>query len=300
MRTWDDLRFFLGMASEPSLSLAAKKLSVNKSTVFRRVAALEEEMGIRLVEVRGRAYTLTAEGERMLEHARCIEERIRSMERDLVGRDAQLAGAVTLATTETLAREVLAPHIASFAKVYPKVCVSVLTGNQPLRLAEGQASIALRHGDKPTDGELVARGVCDVSGALYASQQYLERHGRPEHREQLAQHKIVGVHANLAHLPAAQLMDSLVPAECVVMRCSDLGSQVAAVEVGLGIAPLPCFMADRRPSLVRLFDPEPQLRGTLWLIWHRDLRQTARVRALVDHLAKALYDERPLFEGTGT
>jgi hypothetical protein len=94
------------------------------------------------------------------------------------------------------------------------------------------------------------------------------------------------------------MLEELVHADCVAMRCSDLGSQVAAVEVGLGIAPLPCFVADRRPSLIRLFPPEEQLRRPLWLLWHRELRQTARVRALVDHLAQALHEERPMFEGT--
>ncbi|HKY41126.1 MAG TPA: LysR family transcriptional regulator [Polyangiaceae bacterium] len=266
MRTWDDLRFFLSVASERSLAKAAKKLNVNKSTVSRRIAALEEEMAIRLLEMRGRGYALTSEGERLLEHARTVEERIASMERELVGRDSQLAGAVTLATTEPLAREVLAPYLLSFAKAYPRVCVNVLTGNQALRLAEGHASVALRHGDKPTDGEVVAKGVCEVSGAFYASQQYLVRQGRPKRRQDLVCHKMVGVHASLGHLPAAKLVDALVPADCISMRCSDLGSQVAAVEVGLGVAPLPCFIADRRPSLVRLFEPEEQLRGTLWLI----------------------------------
>jgi DNA-binding transcriptional LysR family regulator len=296
MTNWDDLRAFIAVADETSFALAAKRLGVNKSTVSRRMSALEEALGVRLLDIHGRGHVLTADGQRLLEHARSIATQIEALERDLVGRDAQLSGAVTLATTEALAREVLPPHLKTFRDAFPEVSVAVLTGNEVVRLGEGRAAVALRHGEKPSEGDVVVRALCGVAGALYASREYIEREGRPS-RVDLSSHKFVGVHENLAHLPAARFLEELVPSSCIAIRCTDLGSQVAAVEVGLGIAVLPCFAGDARPSLVRLFEPEASLSSELWLVWHGELRRTGRVRALVEHLATALAAERARFEG---
>ena len=297
MLSWDDLRIFLAVARAPSLAAAAKALRVNKSTAFRRVAALEQEIGARLVEVRGRGYALTEEGQRLLEQTLALEGRIHEIARDVAGRDTKLAGKITLATTDALAREMLAPLLASFLDAFPEVRLNVLTDNRALDLSKGAADVALRHGQRPADGDLVAKRICSVAGALYASQAYLRARGRPERQTDLRAHRIVGMHADLADLPAARLIDGLVADESVALRHSDLGAQVAAVEAGLGIAALPCFVADRRAPLVRLFPPEDVLAQTLWLVWHRSLRRTSRVRALVDHLAQGLARSRALFEG---
>jgi DNA-binding transcriptional LysR family regulator len=297
LRSWDDLRFFLAVARAPSLTAAAKALRVNKSTASRRLAALEKEIGARLVEVRGHRTSLTGEGQRLLEHALGLERRIQEIERDLTARDARLEGKVTLATTDALAREVLVPLLASFIEALPGVRIDVVTGNRALDLQQGLADVALRHGPRPADGDLVARRICSLAGALYASRAYLRGRGRPERHADLAAHRIVGIHAELADLPAAKLVDALVPQESVALRYGDLGAQVAAVEAGLGIAALPCFVGDQRPLLVRLFPPEEALAQTLWLVWHRDLSRTSRVRALVDHLAQGLTRSRALFEG---
>ncbi|MFZ5896045.1 MAG: LysR family transcriptional regulator [Myxococcota bacterium] len=297
MRNWDDLRLLLVTARHGTLSRAAAELGMNKSTASRRLGQLESELGVRLLELRGRKYLPTEAGRRLLDHASAVEQRLHEVERELVGGDAHLAGSITLATTDVLAREVLPAHLSSFAEAYPAVRLTLLAANRLHAMNDGEAHVALRHGARPSDPNLVAKKLCDVAAGFYAAHGYTERHGRPHTYAALADHRILGFHEELGALPAAKLIDELVPRHRVAQRHSDLGAHVAAVEAGLGIAPLPCFAAAPRQTLTALFPPEERLRSGLWLVWHRDLRESARVRALVTHLTRALVSQRALFEG---
>jgi DNA-binding transcriptional LysR family regulator len=115
--------------------------------------------------------------------------------------------------------------------------------------------------------------------------------------DELSGHRVIGVHPSLAHLPSATLVARWVPEEGVVLQCSDLSTQLAAAREGIGVAVLPCFVADRCASLVRLFAPEEALRSSLWIVWHKELRRSARVQALVKHLSRALEGDRHLLAG---
>lgn len=298
MRDWDSLRFFLAVARAGSLARAATSLGVNKSTAFRRLVALEEELGARLLEVRARRYVPTEAGLRLLERASALEESIQGVERELAGKDAEIAGGLTLATTEVLAREILAPHLAAFADAHPEVRLTVVTANRLHAMSRGEAHVALRHGPRPTEPELVVRRIAGVAATFYASKRYLDTHSRPRTVDELAGHRLVAPTDTLAHLAPSKRLARLAPRAAVVHRYSDLGAQVAAVEAGLGVALLPCFAAERRPSLVRLLPPEAPSSGGLFLVWHADLRGNARVRAFVTHLQAALEGDRALFEGS--
>lgn len=297
MDNWDELRVFLAVAREGTLAKAGEVLGLNQSTVFRRVAQLERSLSARLVERRGRGYMLTVAGEQLVAHAERVEAGIFAMERELQGTDRALSGTVRLTAPDTLAMHVLGPILSAFRETYAGVHLDLLVGNRFFALDRGEAEVALRPGKQPTEDDVIAQRVCGIAGAFYASTCYMDRMGRPAQRSDLDRHELVGVDETLAHIPYAVVTKRIAPDATVVARSSSLLAQAMLVERGLGIAALPCFLLDRCPNVVRLFDVEEELQTSLWLLLHGDLRNTARVRTFVDFLFQALSRKQDLFEG---
>ncbi|MBI2895052.1 MAG: LysR family transcriptional regulator [Deltaproteobacteria bacterium] len=294
---WDDLRVFLAVVRGGSLGAAASPLGIDASTVFRRVMALEQSLGTRVFERRGRRWALTPAGELLTEHAARIEEEMEAAHRDVVGRDVALEGTVRVTTPADLGDRLVAAHVAAFRAKNRAITVELLLEDRILDLVRGEADVAIRPRRPPAVGALVGRKVSDLAGALYASRSYLERHGRPRRRSDLARHDAVAVDGALAQTPYGEVANGLGSARRVALRTNALLGVLRAVSLGLGVGPLPCFLGDADADLVRLFPPEPELAAELWLLYHGDLRQTARVRAFCDFMLESLRAQRPLLEG---
>jgi DNA-binding transcriptional LysR family regulator len=144
---------------------------------------------------------------------------------------------------------------------------------------------------------VVARRVVDVACGWYAARAYLERHGRPRRKRELMRHDAVVVDESLSHVIYGQLAAEHTDPARWVLRSPSLLVQARAVRCGAGVAALPCFLMDLDPGVERLFAPE--LEGPLWLLYHSDLRRTARVRAVVDFLLERLEGDRSLLLGRG-
>jgi DNA-binding transcriptional LysR family regulator len=295
---WNDLRWFLAIARQGSLAGAARALGVNHSTVFRRLNALEAGLGVRLFERSPSGYVPTAEGEAMLAGAERVKEEMLGIERRLLGGDVRLSGTLRVTTTDTLAQGLLMPHLGAFRAAYPEIALELITSNVFFSLSKREADVALRPGRQPEEA-MVGRKLADLAVAVYGAHDYLARHGRPAGLSDLAGHALVSGESSLAHLGAVRWLARHAPEGAVVMRCNSWMSQLAAVRGGLGLAALPCFLADPLPGLVRVLPPEPAMASELWLLTHPDLRRTARVRAFMDALARSLRRERPLLEGRG-
>jgi DNA-binding transcriptional LysR family regulator len=293
---WDDLRSFLAIARTGSLQGAARMLGINHSTAFRRLNALEARLGVRLFDRSARGYALTVAGEHMLASAERVENEILGLERRLLGGDVRLSGVLRVTTADTLLHGLLGPHLRAFQEAYPGIELELITGNAFFDLSKREADVALRPSRHPGDA-MVGRRLGEIAVALYAARDYLAARGRRESLEQLAGHALITGDASLAHLPATRWLVERAPAGASVLRCNSWLSQLAAARAGLGLAALPCFLADPAPELVRVLPPQPALAGELWLVTHPDLRRTARVRAFMEMLARGLRRERALLEG---
>lgn len=295
-QNWDDLRVFLAVAREGTLSAAARAVDVHHSTISRRVAELEARLGARLFDRLPRGYRLTGAGESLLTRVTRIEEDVLAIGRQVSGADAALSGVVTLTTVGDLTPW-LAGQLCTFRERYPAIEVEVLSDQRVFSLTRREADLALRPGPAPTEPDVVGQRACRMRITLYAAHRYLERFGAPSSPSDLAEHALVGFDDANAGLAFNTWLLGLAPGLRAALRGSDVRTQVDLIRAGLGVGPIPCILGDTIPELTRLeLSPAP-LWTDLWVLYHADLRQTARVRVFREFLLQALTGDADRFEG---
>lgn len=299
MDDWNDLRLVLAVQRAGGLAAAAAALGLDHSTIFRRLNALEKKLGVRLFErLPGGAYRTTAAGERMAAAGQRIEHETLSLDRDIAGRDRRPSGKLRVTSSETLAHSRLIPHLAAFRRVHPGIVVELVIDNRVLDLARREADIALRP-MRPTEGNLWGRKLADVAWTFYAARAVIERLGGPiKSADEAARLPLIGWSEGTSGIKAADWLQRATPATAVVYRTSSLVNQSLAARAGIGAALLPCYLGDGDHGLERvLAEPMAELATELWMVTHRDLRSTARVRAFFDVVGGGLSGERSTFEG---
>ena len=191
MFTWDDLKYFLAFARTGSMLAAAKALHVNQSTVQRRLAELERELGRQLVARQGSSYKLTSQGKELLQSAERVEVAVAVFERDASACDRSLVGTVRVTTTGFVAERLRkSALIDAFHSRYRDLSVELVVSDRYLDLSKGEADVAIRAGE-PTDENLVGRKIAEVPWAIYAAQSYVDHYGAPRCVEDIGQHSIV-------------------------------------------------------------------------------------------------------------
>ncbi|RYZ07624.1 MAG: LysR family transcriptional regulator [Myxococcales bacterium] len=295
MIDWSDFVVFLAVARARTLSGAARSLKVDQSTVSRRLATLEAAAGARLFDRTPEGYLLSAAGEAVHGQVEELEARAIAVERQLLGRDATPSGPVRLAASDSLAVWFLVPQLAVLHARHPGIKVELVTGNQSVNLARREADISLRL-TKPKEPNLVARRLGEAAWAVYGSTAYLARHGKPTARGRLRGHRVIGFDPELAGTVGARWLAEHGALGSTVLSCNSLLSQAAAVVAGLGLSALPCVCGDANPALERAL---PRVIGhhDLWLVVHPDVKNSARVRAVMDYLTELVTAEASLLGG---
>ena len=176
MFEWSDLRPFLAVARAGSLSAAARALGVNHSTVFRRIAALESALDVRLFDRLPNGYCLTAAGEEMLARAERVEAEVLGIDRRIAGQDVRPQGSVRVSTADTIAYGLLPRHLMSFREANPGITVELAVESRFVNLTRREADVALRPSRDP-DGDMVGRRVSDIAFAVYGAPEYFAAFG---------------------------------------------------------------------------------------------------------------------------
>jgi DNA-binding transcriptional LysR family regulator len=282
---WNDLRYVLAVVRTGSALRAADSLGVNQATVLRRLDAIEAAMGMQLFERRRSGLRPTEAGRLAADTAERMELDAKAFENELAARRRALAGTVRLTTSEGLADRLVAPGMRAFHALYPRVLVELITANERLDIARGEADVALRAGSGPQPFSVVARRLPDIDWTVYCSRSYAAERGVPESREAVREHDIVGLDGDMARLRAWHWLAALAPDAVVRFRSNSLVNLVSNLKAGLGVSVLPTLTGDAEPELVRCFAPPPELRAELWLIVREEIRALPHVRALTDFLA---------------
>lgn len=295
--SWDDFRLVKAVAAARSLSGAAGALGVNPSTVFRRLGEAEAALGAKLFERHRTGYALTAAGEEMAALAERFDEEATAFSLRLAGRAVQPSGELRITTNDTLLVHLLTPLLAAFRRQCVDITLDVVLSNQALNLSKRDADIAVRATDAPPE-TLVGRRAATIAWAIYAAR---EPDGRPppDLDEALASEPWVAPGGALAGMRVARFVHERVAPERVALKVNTVLGLTEAVEAGIGVGPLPCFIADPRPGLTRIAEPNPDFGTGLWLLTHPELRQSPRVRAFMDFAGTELARLKPFIEGRG-
>jgi DNA-binding transcriptional LysR family regulator len=285
---WDDLRYFLAVARAGSLVDAARQLRSSPPTVGRRVAALEAKLGARLFDRKQTGYALTESGAAIHKKAEEVEEAVLSVEREALGRDLHASGRVRLATSDELAANLLAPHLSEFRRCHPHVVLEIVAQTDFANLSRRDADVALRSA-RPEQQNLVICRAGWWKGGLYAAKSYAAAHNlEPGGLRNFCNLDIITWTEEFAHFRGGPWFAEHARDATVVLQANSRRIHYSACKAGIGLAILPCLSADRDPDLVRLLPPEQVFVGELYLVTHRDLARTARVRAVIDFFHRAI------------
>ena len=284
MIDWNDLRYFLAVAREGSTLAAGRALRVSQTTVARRIAALEEALGFPLFDKRQAGYSLTPEGERLLDRAEQVEASASDFEEAsaALGRDS--TGSVRITTQEIFANTLLGPMLRELHELHPEIVIEVDTQQELLELGEGQAEIAIRSTAQEPPAGTVGRRICIDDWTLYCSRDYAARHGVPRTRDELKNHAIIGGGGGKLWIHYEAWLRKLGLQDQVAMHHSTSTGLLSGVRSGFGLGVLPCIVADAEPDLVRCLPPRSDHGREMWLLTHERVRHTRRVRIVVDLL----------------
>ncbi|NUU03639.1 LysR family transcriptional regulator [Herbaspirillum robiniae] len=284
---WDDLQAFLAVVRAGRLTVAARKLGVDHSTLSRRIAGLEQAIGATLFDRRSAGYALTAEGERLVPDAEAMESlaiRIRSRQDDAA---QGLAGSVRIGTPEAWGTYFMARELRELVRLHPELEVELVANPRMFSLSKREADIAVSM-TRPEQGRLIARRLNDYELGLYAARAYLDEHGPVVGRRDLERHRLVGYIEDLRWSPELDYLGEISSSLTPQIRISNVISQVQAVAAGVGVGVLPCFLARREPGLIRLLPDEIRMTRAYWLLTHADARDLLRVQVVADFIVSRL------------
>ena len=284
---WNQVRAFLATAEEGSLSAAARALGQTQPTLSRQVAALEETLGITLFERAGRAMTLTESGKELVAHVRAMADAATQFSLVASGQSQSIKGRVTITATAALATYYLAPIIRKIHEAAPQITIDILTSNQIQDLTLREADIAIRHA-RPEQADLIGKLIGETEAHLYASTSYLRQFGAIKSLSDLEAADFIGFDQNeqlVASFAAKGLTVGLdrfrfnTPAGTVMRQL---------VSEGLGIGILTDDVGLSDPTLKPVLPDQIAFPVPVWLVTHRELRTSRRIRLVYDIIAEEL------------
>lgn len=284
---WNQLRAFLETAETGSLSAAARKLGLTQPTLGRQVAAIEHSMGVTLFERVGKTMALTPTGLDLLEHARAMGTAVEALSLAATGRSQAVGGVVSVSATDIMAARVLPPLLRRLREKAPGIAIEVITTDTFSDLQRREADIAIRHA-KPEQPDLIARLVREVKAHFYASEAWVKAHGRPSTAEDASHASFIGSDRSGQYLGMLQEQGLHVTEANFSCYANHSVTQWSLVREGLGIAPMMDEVALATPGVVRVLDDLPPFRFPIWLVSHRELRTSRRIRIVFDELAHGL------------
>jgi DNA-binding transcriptional LysR family regulator len=297
MFDWNDLRSLLAVARDGSTLAAARSMGVNQSTVQRRLASLEAELGGRLVERLASGYRLTDLGRAVMPQAEAVEHAAIAFADAVHQRARQGSGIIRVTCPEPIAvRLAKAGFLDRFHVAHPGLRVEFVLSDQYVDLTKGEADVALRSGDTD-DAILVGRKIATSLWAIYASRSYVERHGAPVSPDELGRHSLIGFEETMTRHRTVSWLGEVAPGAHFAARSTSVLGLISATKAGVGIAPLPMALGDAEADLIRVIGPVAELTRAWRILCHPDQRHTPRIEAFFAFVLSQTEALKPILTG---
>jgi DNA-binding transcriptional LysR family regulator len=282
---WELYRSFLALARHGSLSAAARALRLTQPTLGRHLDQLEAALGQPLFVRSPQGLTPTETALTLVPIADAMASAAEAMARAASGGGDEISGAVRITASEVIGAEVLPAILAEFADRHPKIGFELNLSNRTEDLLRRDADIAVRM-IRPTQQALVARKLGETTLGLYAHRRYLGNREPPRTLEEAAAMRLIGFDRYPVPVPALEGVE--ISREMFALRIDNDLAHLAALRAGYGIGVCQVGVARRDPELVRVAEDAFAVPLETWLVMHEDLRTSARLRAVYDHLAEGL------------
>ena len=291
MLNWDDLKFFLAVCREGSVRSAANELSVNHTTVSRRINSFELALGQRLFERTSQGYIKTKLAEEIYNEASYLEERLNTVERKIIGKENELSGDIRVTLPELLGTELLMPGFAQFSQLYPKIEIDIIDSIKELNLANREADVAFRIVKKPPE-YLVGRKLAVIHRACYLSKKSSDKLNEPGWLEK---QNWIGWTDKLRR--PIGIIAKEYPRFSSKHKIANSQLQLVACKEGMGVAILPCFKGDIDDELIRIPPYISEDKYDLWILSHPDMRKNSKIQTFVRFMTDYIKTKKDLIEG---
>jgi DNA-binding transcriptional LysR family regulator len=292
---WDDLRYFLELARRGRLAVVARNFGVEHTTVSRRIAELEAVLDEKLFDRSDKGFTLTPMGERLLRYAEQMETGAYGIA-DAAGIAHPRGETVRLVTMEGIGSFYIAPRLAKLKAQQPHLTVELVTSPHLGNLTRREADVMLSF-TRPDSPGVVVRKIGWFSLRLYASQQYLDKHGAPQSAADLKQHVFVDYIDELVSIPAVRWLRDAVSAPNIVFRSTSMSAHQSAAAGGLGIVLLPSFTAVGDTRLRPVLHDHIEVKRDLWLAMHEHSRKRPKIVGLMEFIRREIEADSAFLQG---
>lgn len=284
---WNQVRSFLATAEKGSFSAAARVLEQTQPTVGRQVAALELSLGVKLFERVGNSLNLTRTGAELLVHVRDMADIANRISITAMSQSQTIEGQVRITASDVMSAYHLPPILRQIRLSAPRLEIDVVAANDLRDIQRREADIAIRH-VRPTQPDLIARLVTEMTAHFYASSSYLDLVGRPKNEDDLAKLDFVGmgdVDTMIGYLNPAGI-----PVTAQNFRTGSKSGIVSweLVRQGLGISVMSDDIAEMTPGVERVLPGREPFKFPVWLTTHSELHTARRIRLVFDLLAEQL------------
>lgn len=291
---WELYRSFLGVLKEGSLSGAARALGVAQPTIGRHVATLEKALGLALFTRSPTGLLPTEAALALRTHAEAMESTAAALQRTAASQGDGVRGVVRITASEVIGVEVLPAIVGRLHEEHPQLKIELVLTNRVQDLLRREADIAVRM-TPPRQEMLVARRIGQIDLGLYATREYLARHGTPKSADDLHKHAIIGFDQPGAFIRSAGKSlaggSSGLPAftrDLFSLRTDNDLAQLAMIRCGAGIGMCQVPVARRDASLVRILPRQVSLPLETWITMHEDLRNRPGCRVTFEALVAGL------------
>ncbi len=285
---WSHISAFLATAETGSLSAAARKLGLTQPTLSRQVAALEDSLSVMLFERVGKSLRLTEAGNLLLEHARAMGDAADRIAIAATGQSQDIDGTVRITASDVVSAHVLPSVLRRLRETAPKLEIDIVATNDIRDILRREADIAIRH-VRPEQPDLIARLVQDSTAHFYASTSYLDRNGRPKTAKDMATHDFISfgdVNMMIAYMKDKGL--NLTSSNFKIGSANGLVAWGLARE-GFGLSAMSDDVARATPGMERIdVASVDAITFPTWLVTHRELHTSRRIRLVFDMLAEFL------------
>jgi DNA-binding transcriptional LysR family regulator len=292
----DDLLILLAVGRSGRFVTAADELGLNHTTVSRRIAALEQSVGGRLLARAASGWELTDLGREAMSAAEAVESAVRSL--TTPGDSRTLEGVVRMSATDGFSAYIAAPAAAAVQRRHPKVAVEIVAATRRASQQRSGLDVEVVVG-QPQVHRAEAIRLGDYRLGLYGSRNYLAEHGAPADRSDLVGHPLVYFIDSMLQVDDLDLARSFAPAMRESITSTNVFVHVEATRAAAGLGLLPCFMADRHDDLVRVLTADVALQLSYWLVARSETLRRREVAALVDAIRARMEDQRDVLLGGG-